>query len=69
MSEIPQSYDSNEAERRWSVRWEQDGVYRWDPARPRSETFIIDTPPPTVSGSLHVGHVVSYVHADVIARY
>ena len=42
---------------------------RWDPARPRDETFVVDTPPPTVSGSLHVGHVFSYTHTDVIARY
>jgi valyl-tRNA synthetase len=69
MSEIPQSYDPTEAESRWAARWARDGVYRWDPARGRDETFVIDTPPPTVSGSLHVGHVFSYVHADVIARY
>ncbi|TMB18033.1 MAG: valine--tRNA ligase, partial [Deltaproteobacteria bacterium] len=40
-----------------------------DPARPREETFVVDTPPPTVSGSLHVGHVFSYTHTDVIVRY
>src|SRR5919106_2768426 len=49
--------------------WEQDGVYRFDPSRPRSGVFSIDTPPPTVSGSLHVGHVFSYTHTDVIARF
>ena len=37
--------------------------------RPRAEVFSIDTPPPTVSGSLHVGHVFSYTHTDVIARF
>ena len=42
---------------------------RWDPSRPRDETFVVDTPPPTVSGSLHVGHVFSYTQTDVIARY
>ena len=44
------------------------GVYRYDPARPRDETFVVDTPPPTVSGSLHIGHVFSYTHTDVIVR-
>ena len=46
-----------------------DGVYRFDRSRPRAEVFSIDTPPPTVSGSLHVGHVFSYTHTDVIARF
>ncbi|HTO53734.1 MAG TPA: valine--tRNA ligase [Myxococcota bacterium] len=69
MSEIPQSYDSTEAESRWAARWARDGVYRWDPTRSREDSFVIDTPPPTVSGSLHIGHVFSYVHADLIARY
>ncbi len=44
-------------------------TYRFDRTRPRDEVFAIDTPPPTVSGSLHVGHVFSYTHTDVIARF
>ncbi len=54
---------------RWSAQWEADGVYRFDRSAARSEVFSIDTPPPTVSGSLHVGHVCSYTHTDTIARY
>ncbi len=69
MSELPPSYEPDKAERRWAERWESEGVYRWDPARRRDETFVIDTPPPTVSGSLHIGHVFSYTHADLIARF
>jgi len=69
MSELPQSYEPEKAERRWAERWESEGVYRWDPARRRDETFVVDTPPPTVSGSLHIGHVFSYTHADLIARF
>ena len=53
----------------WSVRWEQDQVYKFDRSRPRSEVFAIDTPPPTVSGSLHVGHVFSFTHTDILARF
>src|SRR5438093_9214731 len=53
----------------WMPRWEESGVFRFDRSRPRHEVFSIDTPPPTVSGSLHVGHVFSYTHTDVIARF
>lgn len=56
-------------EQRWLTRWEADGVYRFDRSRPRDEVYSIDTPPPTVSGSLHVGHVFSYTHTDLIARF
>ncbi len=53
----------------WSVRWEAGQVYRFDRSRPRSQVYAIDTPPPTVSGSLHVGHVFSFTHTDILARY
>src|SRR5580658_7102050 len=53
----------------WSVRWEADQVYRFDRTAPREQVYSIDTPPPTVSGSLHVGHVFSYTHTDTVARY
>jgi valyl-tRNA synthetase len=53
----------------WSVRWEADQVYRFDRSSPRESVYAIDTPPPTVSGSLHVGHVFSFTHTDIVARY
>src|SRR5688572_16399631 len=56
-------------EAKWNHRWEAEGTYRFDRSRPRAGVFSIDTPPPTVSGSLHVGHVFSYTHTDVIARF
>lgn len=60
-------------EEKWSRRWDESGVYAFDADRartaPRDELFSIDTPPPTVSGSLHVGHVFSYTHTDTVARY
>jgi valyl-tRNA synthetase len=56
-------------EAKWTARWETEGTYRFDRSRSRDEIYSIDTPPPTVSGSLHVGHVFSYTHTDVIARF
>ncbi|HXW07715.1 MAG TPA: valine--tRNA ligase [Vicinamibacterales bacterium] len=56
-------------EEKWTARWETDRLYRFDRTKPRSDVFAIDTPPPTVSGSLHVGHVFSYTHTDIIARF
>ena len=56
-------------EAKWIARWAESRVYRFDRTRPRAEVFSIDTPPPTVSGSLHVGHVFSFTHTDLIARF
>ena len=57
------------SEDHWRSLWEQYGVYRYDPSRGREETFVVDTPPPTVSGSLHIGHVCSFTHTDVMVRH
>jgi valyl-tRNA synthetase len=56
-------------EARFVERWNADGIYTFDRTATRDEVFAIDTPPPTVSGSLHMGHVFSYTHTDTIARY
>jgi len=53
----------------WAEKWKADDVYRFDRTQPRENVYSIDTPPPTVSGSLHVGHVFSYTHTDLIARF
>lgn len=53
----------------WSKRWEESNTYRFDRTKTRNQVYSIDTPPPTVSGSLHVGHVFSYTHTDCMARY
>jgi len=66
---IPERPGLEGIEERWDAVWEERGTYRFDRTRERSEVFSIDTPPPTVSGSLHVGHVFSYTHTDTIARY
>ena len=54
---------------KWAQAWESSGTYSFDRTATREQVFSIDTPPPTVSGSLHVGHVFSYTHTDCIARY
>ena len=56
-------------EAKWAERWQADGTYRFDRNHTRDQVYSIDTPPPTVSGSLHVGHVFSYTHTDLIARF
>jgi valyl-tRNA synthetase len=66
---VPERPTLDGLEAKWSAVWEQDGAYRFDRAAPREQVFSIDTPPPTVSGSLHVGHVFSFTHTDTIARY
>ncbi|MBK9695949.1 MAG: valine--tRNA ligase [Propionibacteriaceae bacterium] len=53
----------------WSQRWREAGTYAFVRPDSRDQVFSIDTPPPTVSGSLHVGHVFSYTHTDLVARY
>ncbi|NDL58717.1 valine--tRNA ligase [Phytoactinopolyspora mesophila] len=53
----------------WSQRWDEQRTYRFDRSAPRSRVYSINTPPPTASGDLHVGHVFSYTHTDIVARY
>ncbi|TFB46559.1 valine--tRNA ligase [Cryobacterium tagatosivorans] len=57
-------------EAKWGGSWEESGTYRFDRASStRANIYSVDTPPPTASGSLHIGHVFSYTHTDVIARF
>ena len=69
MSNPPEKPSLDGIESRWSATWHAEGVYNFDRSRPRGEVFAIDTPPPTVSGSLHMGHVFSYTHTDTLARF
>src|SRR5262249_54978791 len=69
MKSLPKNYDHKEAEARWQQAWEKSDVYHWRDDQPREQTFVIDTPPPTVSGVLHMGHIFSYTQADFVARY
>ncbi len=65
---FPQKYNPAEAERRWQETWADNGTYEFNPDDPRP-IFSIDTPPPTVSGEIHIGHVYSYVQAEAIIRF
>src|SRR6266446_5266832 len=67
--QVPEKPALEGPEAKWTAQWEGAGTYRFDRTRPRDEVYSIDTPPPTVSGSLHVGHVFSYTHTDLIARF
>lgn len=62
------TYNFSEREKVWQNFWAQEGIYDFDPHSSR-ELFVIDTPPPTVSGRLHIGHVFSYTQAEIIARH
>ncbi len=66
---MPEKPTLDGLEQVWVARWEQEGTYRFDRSKTREQIYSIDTPPPTVSGSLHVGHVFSYTHTDTIARF
>ena len=68
-AEAPRKPTLEGLEEKWAARWRADGTYGFDRTKTRDEIYSIDTPPPTVSGSLHVGHVFSYTHTDLIARY
>ncbi len=67
--QVPEKPSLEGLEATMDARWEAEGTYRFDRTKTRAEVYSIDTPPPTVSGSLHVGHVFSYTHTDTIARY
>ena len=66
---VPEKPSLDGLEATWGARWEAEGTYRFDRTAERADVFSIDTPPPTASGSLHIGHVFSYTHTDTVARY
>lgn len=68
MGMIPEKYEFAEIEKKLMQRWLDDKIFQWDENRGRNETFVVDTPPPTVSGSLHVGSAFGYIQQDVIVR-
>lgn len=69
MNKVPGQYKHKEIEKKWQDIWLRNKTYKWNPDAPRKDNYVIDTPPPTVSGMLHMGHVYSYTQTDIIARY
>ena len=69
MTNAPDRPSLDGLEEKWGASWEDQGTYRFDRTATRDQVFSVDTPPPTVSGSLHVGHIFSYTHTDAVARY
>lgn len=66
---VPDKPTIDGLEAKWMAAWDAESTYSFDRTASRAEVYSIDTPPPTVSGSLHIGHVFSYTHADLIARF
>ncbi len=69
VGEVPDKVSLDGLEAKLDERWAAEGTYAFDRTAERADVYSIDTPPPTVSGSLHVGHVFSYTHTDVVARF
>jgi valyl-tRNA synthetase len=67
-STLSSHFDPKAAEESWEGRWREWGIHRFD-EQDEGPSYVVDTPPPTVSGSLHVGHVFSYTQTDVLARH
>jgi valyl-tRNA synthetase len=67
--DLPKRFDVPERESSWRARWDELGIHGHDKSQPRERNYVIDSPPPTASGSLHPGHIFSYTHQDIIARY
>ncbi len=66
---VPDKPSLDGLEEKWARVWKEQDTYAFDRTAERADVFSIDTPPPTVSGSLHVGHVFSYTHTDLVARF
>ena len=69
MSTVPEKPTLDDIESKWINTWDSEGTYAFDHSATRDGVFSVDTPPPTVSGSLHMGHVFSYTHTDTVARF
>lgn len=69
MKDLPKLYDPNIVEPKWQLFWEKNKIFRFDPEDTKRKIFSIDTPPPTVSGKMHMGHAFGNSQQDFIARY
>ena len=65
---MQKKYDFRQVEKEMQNFWKENSIYSFDSGS-KNEIYSIDTPPPTVSGSLHIGHIFSYTQAEMIARF
>ena len=65
---LPKKYNALETEKNWQEYWQKENIYGFDDKSDK-KIYSIDTPPPTVSGKIHIGHIFSYSQAEVLARY
>ena len=65
---LPKHYDAKETEAKIQEFWEKNNIYKFDP-KSKAKIYSIDTPPPTVSGKMHLGHAFGNSQQDFIARY
>ena len=64
-----EQYVASDIETKWKKNWQTNKIYAWDKLAKKEDSFVIDTPPPTISGQLHMGHMFSYTQTDFIARF
>lgn len=64
---LDKKYNAGEKEEKWLNYWKENKIYEFKPDE--REVYSIDTPPPTVSGNIHIGHIFSYSQTEMIARY
>lgn len=65
---LAKKYKAKDAEQKWQDFWQESGIYRFDPDS-EAPVYSVDTPPPTVNGKIHIGHIFSYTQAEIMARY
>ena len=65
---LPKNYNIQKSEKKWQKHWEKEGIYKFNPDS-KAEVYSIDTPPPTISGEMHLGHSFSYAQEDFVARF
>ena len=65
---LPKKYDFKVSEKKWDEFWKKEGIYKFDP-KSKKEIYSVDTPPPTVSGDMHIGHAFLYSQQDFLVRY
>ncbi len=66
--EYPKRYNHGQVQKKWITFWKKEGIYKFNP-KCKDKVFSIDTPPPFVSGTLHLGHVLNHSWIDFVARY